>query len=279
MISVIVPVYNTAQYLEQVINALLNQEYQHSEFELIFVDNSSTDHSLSILKRYPEIQVFLAHNPGSYAARTIGIQQAEGEILAFTDSDCYSVPGWLQAIDRTFSSSEAEVVLGPRAPPTKGNWVRLISDYENEKAELVFSSSDPKVYFAYTNNMAVRKKTMDRFGPFVQHRRGSDTICIHRVVEGLSYDAVAYCPWMVVQYVELTHIGTYYRTVMTYGRSRSAYRHITSVWPLRQNERLHAFRETTRESGILDSIQLFTLLLGGAISWWIGGLNASTTDS
>lgn len=278
MISVIVPVYNTGHYLERVIQALLNQDYPQSEHELIFVDNGSTDDSASILKRYSRIRTFSEPDPGSYAARTRGIKQARGEILAFTDSDCFPVPGWLQSIDRVFSGSHAEVVLGPRVPPTNNNWVRLVSEYENRKAELVYASSDPMVYFGYTNNMAVRRTTMDRFGPFVCRARGSDTIFIRRVVEGLSCEAVTYCPEMIVKHAEMESIRVYYRKVMTYGRSRKAYHHMVKVRPLNQKERLRVFWQTTREMQIVDSIQLFTLLIGGAVAWWIGGLKDSTTD-
>ncbi len=58
MISVIVPVYNTAQYLERVIEALLVQDFPREEFELIFVDNDSEDNSRAILGHHPQIRVF-----------------------------------------------------------------------------------------------------------------------------------------------------------------------------------------------------------------------------
>jgi glycosyltransferase involved in cell wall biosynthesis len=77
------------------------------------------------LNSYPEIRVFSEPESGSYAARIRGIEQARGDVLAFTDSDCYPVPGWLQAIDKAFSETAAEIILGPRTPPKQSNWVSL----------------------------------------------------------------------------------------------------------------------------------------------------------
>lgn len=272
MISVILPVYNTAQYLERVIAALLAQDYPQDAYELIFVDNGSSDNSIAILERFPQIRLFSESERGSYAARNRGVREARGEILAFTDSDCYPVPGWLTAIERSLGESGAQVLLGPRIPPVANSWVRLVSDYENKKAEIVCGSGDPELYFGYTNNMAVRSSAMQRFGPFVQRARGSDTIFVRSVVEAESCAAVAYCPDMAVQHAELESIAVYYDKVRTYGRSRKAYRHIKRVRPLNQKERLHVFWQVTRRRRVLDSARLFALLVGGSLAWWWGGL-------
>jgi len=279
MISVIVPVYNTAQYLERVIEALLAQDFPRDEFELIFVDNGSEDNSRAILERYPQIRVFVETERGSYAARNRGIREARGDILAFTDSDCYPVAGWLSEIEKGFQSSPAQVLLGPRIPPVENNWLRLLSDYENKKAELVCLSNDAELYFGHTNNMAVRRSAMDRCGPFTQRARGSDTIFVRRIVGELSCDAVTYCPGMCVQHAELESVSVYYGKVATYGRSRKAYRHITKVRPLSQKERFNVFREATRKHGIIDKVQLFTLLVGGAIAWWLGGFLTAKSNA
>lgn len=279
MISVIVPVYNTGQYLETVIEALLAQDFPREEFELIFVDNGSEDDSRAILERHSQIRVFRESERGSYAARNRGVREARGEILAFTDSDCYPVSCWLSEIDRCFQSSAAQVLLGPRMPPVENNWLRLVSDYENKKVELVCSSDDAELYFGHTNNMAVRRSAMDRFGPFVQRARGSDTIFVRRVVGDLSCDAVAYCPGMCVRHAELESIAVYYDKIKTYGRSRQAYRHIMPVRPLSQKERLKVFWEATRKRRFSDKARLFALLVGGAIAWWYGGLGVAKSNS
>jgi glycosyltransferase involved in cell wall biosynthesis len=278
MISVVIPVFNTARYLERVIAALRAQEYAREDYELIFVDNGSGDNSREVLERHSDLRVLREPERGSYAARNRGVREARGDIVAFTDSDCFPVAGWLRSIEAGFRDERRHILMGPRIPPGNDSWVRLVSEYENKKAELVCAGEDPLVYFGYTNNMAVRRTTLDRFGPFIQRERGSDTIFVRGVVEGLGCDAVAYLPDMAVRHAELESIGVYYDKVRTYGRSRKAYRHITTVRPLSAMERLRVFREATRRHPMRDSMQLFALLLGGQFAWWWGGLGVKRSD-
>jgi len=272
LISVIVPVYNTARYLDRTIEALLGQDFASGDRELIFVDNGSTDGSLEILRSHPELRVFTEPVQSSYMARNLGVRQAAGRILAFTDSDCSPEPGWLSAIATALAGTEVDIIMGPRVPLTPIPALELISDYENLKAELVFKAMDPLVYFGYTNNMAMRKSVMDRFGPFEHRARGSDTIFVRRVVDGSGCNAVSYCQRMIVRHAELESISAYYRKIAIYSRSRRAYGHIIKVRPLSTNERLGVFRRIAREKRLTDTIMLITLLIGGMIAWWWGGL-------
>lgn len=88
-ISVIVPVYNTEQYVERCINSVISQEFPN--WELILVDDGSTDRSSGILDTYPNrdtrIKVIHQCNRGPGIARNVGIQQAKGEYIVFIDSD------------------------------------------------------------------------------------------------------------------------------------------------------------------------------------------------
>lgn len=272
MISVIVPVFNTARYLERVVAALLAQDYPRQDYELIFVDNGSQDGGPSILARYPEIKLLREPERGSYAARNRGIREACGEILAFTDSDCFPSPSWLSAIDRALRRESAALLLGPRLPSGSSLGARLLADYDNQKVEFICASSDPEIHFGYTNNMAVRSAVMDRFGPFEGRMRGADTLFTRRVVKELSCDAVVYCPDMAVQHAELDSVSGYYRKAQIYARSHGAFRHSERVRPLSPQQRLQVFRQAaSKQRRLIDSISLLVLLLGGSIAWWWGG--------
>tara|TARA_R110002020_G_scaffold442020_1_gene653187 strand:- start:7328 stop:8275 length:948 start_codon:yes stop_codon:yes gene_type:complete len=89
MFSVIIPVYNKAPHLSRSINSVLNQSFQ--EFELILVDDGSTDGSKELLKdfRDPRISVFYRDipGPGGYAARNLGVEKAKNNWIAFLDAD------------------------------------------------------------------------------------------------------------------------------------------------------------------------------------------------
>lgn len=272
MISVIVPVFNSAQFLDGVIAALRAQAYPRQDYELIFVDNGSDDGSREILVRYPDLLVLTEAERGSYAARNRGLRHARGALLAFTDSDCYPVPGWLAAIERGLRAGPAQLLLGPRLSVGGSRAARLLADYDNHKAEFICAADDPGIFFGYTNNMAVRRKTMERFGPFEQRPRGADTLFVRRVAEGLGCDAVAYCPDMTVRHGELVSVGSYYRKAGLYGRSHQGFRHLDTVRPLSLNQRLEVFRQAARrQRRAIDRIWLLLLLLGGSVAWWWGG--------
>ena len=89
MISIIVPVYNTAPYLPQCLDSLVNQTYR--DIEIICVNDGSTDNSPDILKAYAErdsrILVIHQENLGLSGARNKGLESARGEWVMFVDSD------------------------------------------------------------------------------------------------------------------------------------------------------------------------------------------------
>ncbi len=91
-LSIIVPVYNTAKYIEQCINSLISQKTNYT-YEIIFVNDGSTDNSLKILKEYEKkfkiIKVLNQKNIGAGGARNLGINNSKGEYLSFVDSDDY----------------------------------------------------------------------------------------------------------------------------------------------------------------------------------------------
>lgn len=91
LISFIVPVYNTELYLEECLDSLLNQNISHDEYEIICVNDGSTDGSSEILKKYAleydNIVVINKENGGVSLARNIGIDAAKGKYIWFFDSD------------------------------------------------------------------------------------------------------------------------------------------------------------------------------------------------
>ena len=90
LISVIVPVYNTAPYLERCVNSILAQTYAH--IEIILINDGSTDNSMEIIENLAtnnkNIKYFnLENNYGLSYARNIGIESSEGDYIGFVDSD------------------------------------------------------------------------------------------------------------------------------------------------------------------------------------------------
>ena len=94
-LSFIVPVYNMEEYVGRCLNSLLNQDIPFTEYEIIVVNDGSTDSSLKILHEYAEkhanIRIVTQENKGLSAARNIGLREATGEYIWHIDSDDWIV--------------------------------------------------------------------------------------------------------------------------------------------------------------------------------------------
>ena len=97
LVSIIVPIFNAAKYLPECIESILNQNYP--EFELLLIDDGSTDKSGTICDQYAHkdsrILSFHQKNAGVSAARNRGIEAARGEYVAFVDADDKVSPSYI----------------------------------------------------------------------------------------------------------------------------------------------------------------------------------------
>ena len=113
-ISVIVPVYNVEDYLSECVDSLINQHDIH--LEILLIDDGSTDRSGVIADQYAQqnscIQVIHQENGGLSAARNTGLELAQGEYIAFVDSDDWIREGSLKLLYNTASKHQADVMMG-----------------------------------------------------------------------------------------------------------------------------------------------------------------------
>ena len=93
-VSIIVPIKNRGSLLPNLIKNLFNLNYPN--YEIIIVDDCSTDNTKNLLKRYPIKSIVLEKSVGSAEARNIGISKAKNDIIALTDSDCFVSRNWLK---------------------------------------------------------------------------------------------------------------------------------------------------------------------------------------
>ena len=98
--SFIIPIYNVEQYLDRCIRSIVNQTYD--DYEVILVDDGSTDSSYSICEKYareyPQVKPYTKENGGVSAARNFGLDKAAGEYIIFVDSDDYIAPDTCSAL-------------------------------------------------------------------------------------------------------------------------------------------------------------------------------------
>ncbi|HEY6143548.1 MAG TPA: glycosyltransferase family 2 protein [Flavobacterium sp.] len=114
LFSIIIPVYNVEKYLNQCINSILNQDFNF--FEIILVNDGSTDSSLQICMNYQNadrrVKVIDKKNGGASSARNEGIKKANGEYIIFVDSDDYiESPNLLSEIKKCIEKSNSDIIL------------------------------------------------------------------------------------------------------------------------------------------------------------------------
>ncbi len=100
--SIIVPVYNGQETIGQCLDSLLNQNYPKKDYEIIVINDSSTDETKDILEKYAKRirLVDLKRNVGKIVAREIGAKKAKYDILLFIDADCLARKDWLLQIKK-----------------------------------------------------------------------------------------------------------------------------------------------------------------------------------
>jgi glycosyltransferase involved in cell wall biosynthesis len=158
-VSVIVPVRNGAATLGRCLDALSAQRDAPS-FEVIVVDNGSTDDTVAIARAHPVVtKVVSEPKPGSYAARNAGLATAQAPVLAFTDADCTPAPGWLAAALAAFAATGADLIGGGiraqvSAEPTM--WERYDRAVYLRQQDLVENAG-----WAVTANLFVQRPVFD----------------------------------------------------------------------------------------------------------------------
>ena len=135
LISVIMPVYNSENYLEESINSILNQT--HKNFEFIIINNGSTDNSLKIIKKYQKIDrrivLIEKKNRGLIESLNDGLSKSKGQYIVRMDSDDISLPNRLA---KQFSFMENNKLIG-----VCGTWIEII-DSKNHNRVKKFPQDD-----------------------------------------------------------------------------------------------------------------------------------------
>lgn len=85
LVSVIIPAYNAGKYIEMAVNSALNQSYPN--IEVVVINDGSTDDTLDVLSRFPNIVLISTENKGVSNARNMGIEASKGEYISFLDAD------------------------------------------------------------------------------------------------------------------------------------------------------------------------------------------------
>jgi glycosyltransferase involved in cell wall biosynthesis len=173
LVSVIVPVRNGEATIERCVAALLGDSYPAEQREIVVVDNGSDDRTGDLVRRFP---VRLVREPrrGLSEARNRGIEVSRGEIVAFTDSDCYVSNRWLTELMAGFGGDEETEVMavtGDVVPYPPRSAVERFSAARKPSTN-AWQRSTHAPWFNFMNT-ALRREVFEHVGLFDTSLRGA----------------------------------------------------------------------------------------------------------
>lgn len=180
-ISVVVCSYNGGRTLEQCLRSLNDLDYP--DYEVLLVDDGSTDNTREIAALFPEVRAIHQTNQGLSAARNVGLHAATGEIVAYTDSDCFADPSWLTHLVYQFDRTSAAAVGGPNLTPEDGTLAACIAAAPGQPIHVL--ETDELAEHIPGCNMAFRREALVGIGGFdpVYRKAGDDVDACWRLQE------------------------------------------------------------------------------------------------
>ncbi|MEM0313728.1 MAG: glycosyltransferase [Candidatus Bathyarchaeia archaeon] len=169
-VSIVIPVKNGADQIKDLLDSLLEIDYDGDRLEVIVVDGRSTDATREIAQRYP-VKLVTEEEPGINGARNTGVRSSSGEIIAFTDYDCVVPNNWVKSIVREFQDPSVGCVGGSVSRYRDD----FLSRYADESLIPVMRMFRKKVTidriqlpFSYPMgcNFAVRRSAIEKAGLF-----------------------------------------------------------------------------------------------------------------
>lgn len=181
-LSVVLPVYNVESYLRKCIDSILNQTYK--DFELIIVDDGSTDQSSEICDTYltnPFVTVIHRQNGGLSTARNTGIEAAKGEYITFCDSDDWIEPEMYSQMVRNIKETNSDIVVcGHRVVSESGKVLEEVTTEDmvlDGKTATKYILEDKLIQsFAWNK---IYKKTLFNDIRYPENRIYEDTACTY----------------------------------------------------------------------------------------------------
>ncbi len=172
MISVVVPTLNEKHHITSCLDALEQQSIGERNFEVVVVDNGSTDGTREQLAGY-STRLLKESKPSPYAARNRAINETRGVWLAFTDATCIAEPTWLEMLLKRAGETQSRIVGGLTRyevlTPTLGNQLF----YESHLPEQLRETVETHQCIA-GNNLLVHRSLFEKHRLFREIRSGSD---------------------------------------------------------------------------------------------------------
>ncbi len=201
-LSIIIPARNEEENIAACIQSILNQSYSKNLYEIIVVNDHSTDATASIVKTFNEPNIkcvdlinFIGNETNSFKKKGIevGVAQANGELIITTDADCVAPPNWLQTIATFYEEKKPDLIVMPvsifPSPSGEGLGVRFIEIFQAldfMTLQGITGSAVHKKIHSMCNgaNLAYTKKAFNTVNGFVGINNiasGDDMMLMHKI--------------------------------------------------------------------------------------------------
>ncbi len=227
-VSVIVCSCNGARTIRETLTAL--QRLQYPRFEVIVVDDGSTDATSTIAREFP-VRLITTPNAGLSAARNTGLAAATGEIVAYIDDDAFPDANWLTYLVETFRRTAHAGAGGPNlAPPNDGAIAGCVARAPGGPMHVLLS--DREAEHIPGCNMAFRREALEAIGGFDPQFRiaGDDVDVCWRLQE--RGDTLGFHPSAVVWHHRRNSVRAYLRQQVAYGEAEAM---LERKWPEKYN--------------------------------------------
>ncbi len=172
-VSVVVCSYNGGSTLDQCLRSL--EALAYPDYEVIVVDDGSTDDTRAILAQFPGVRAIQQPNKGLSVARNVGLQAATGAIIAYTDSDCFADADWLTHLVHQLQRSGAAAVGGPNLTPEDGWLAGCVAAAPGQPTHVL--ENDQIAEHIPGCNMAFRREILEALNGFdPQYRKAGDDV-------------------------------------------------------------------------------------------------------
>jgi GT2 family glycosyltransferase len=217
-VSVIVCAYNAERTMDPCLASL--EKLNYPNYEVIVVNDGSTDNTREICERYNYIRLINQDNQGLSAARNVGLSAARGEIIAYTDADCMADQDWLTYLVARFQSSGFAAVGGPNLPPPDDSLVPSCVAVSPGAPTHVLLNDEVAEHIPGCN-MAFRREALEAIAGFDPiFRAAGDDVDLCWRLQNKGYK-IGFSPAAVVWHFRRNTVGAYIKQQRGYGKAEA----------------------------------------------------------
>jgi len=204
-VSIIVPARNEEDNISNLIHSIQNQTYPKSCFELIIIDDCSTDQTAEIVKKYSDSNIKLIalsdyldeKNINAYKKKAIeiGIKASMGTLIITTDADCTMGENWLQEIVNCFETNQPKMMVMPVQINYKNRFIEIFQSLDFMCLQGITGASVQKKFHGMCNgaNLAYTKSVFNEVGGFsgIDHiASGDDLLLMHKIAKAYTNEII-----------------------------------------------------------------------------------------